>query len=226
MKVELFYFSVVERTHFIGTGIQDPYDTCLFVSSQSIGIDAKVFDFTREAGHVAHRQGVESCTISVEGSDDVVQLAVDGVDTSLEAALSWLMDCGNDFEVQSPCPLSEKSDVLTVWSTRRVVRVILLDTNAEGVLRPVGVLKLLGDLFVCKEESACIGEKSCAPGRNFADIVETESRGHHQVALERVQTVSTSVATIGLIFESRELVILRLLRGREPSNDDLCIDLQ
>lgn len=49
VEVELLHISVVERAHLVGTGIHDPDDASLSVSSQTIGINTKILNLAREA---------------------------------------------------------------------------------------------------------------------------------------------------------------------------------
>ena len=225
MEVELLHLGVIKRAHLVGTRIHDPDDTSLSVSSQAIGIDTKILNFAREAAGVTNDQGVEPVTNTIERSDDVVELTLDGVDASLEVVFSRVIFSGNHIDVQLLGSLSDLSSKVAVWLTRLVERVILLNENEGSVFGRKSLHELLRDLFVCEQQSTDMVEGFKAVERNVADVRGVNSMSNHQVAVEQVQAVSTSVAAIWLVFESQELVVLVLLRGREFGSDDLCVDL-
>lgn len=216
---------MTEGAHLVGTGVHDPNDTRLFVGSQTIGIDTEIFDFTREAAGVTDSQRVESVATTVQGSDNVFQLTLDGVDPSLEIVFCRVVLSGDHIDVQLFGSLSDLSSTFVVRLTRHVERVILLDEDEGSVLGRKRLHELLRGLFVCKQQPTGMEEGFKAMERKAADLEGVDSMRNHQMAVEQVQAVSASVAAIGLTFQSRERVVLGLLGGTELGDDDLCVDL-
>lgn len=128
VDVELLHLCMFDNMELVGTRVDDPDRTGLWVSSQAISINTKVFDFAIEARVVANGQRVESGASAVEGEDKGEQLALDGVDASLETVLARMVFVGDDVNVQV-LGLDEVSDIVAESLRRTIADMVVLDQS-------------------------------------------------------------------------------------------------